>query len=680
METPFFEFIMQTTTKSMDRFTAALHVSRADAAFIGIFLISAAVYWPGLAGGFIFDDLDNIVNNKLLQVKVMDWEGLRQVFFSGFAGPLGRPISMLSFWVNYYLTDLDPFYFKLTNLIIHLLTGCLIFQLAKKILRVYRAHHRHDLAEARIQWIAAISAGLWLLHPINLTAVLYIVQRMTSLAALFTVAGLIFYLHGREKLTASGTGLLWIVVGAFGCGGLAIAAKENGALLPLYMLVLETTLFRFSTYSKKANLKIKLFFIATVALPVLIFILFIYFNPNWLTSAYIYRNFSLLERLMSETRILWLYLRWIVIPDPTQLNLFHDDILISRGLLNPPSTIIAMAGLVAVSVGAFMTRKKAPLFAFAVFWFLAGHSMESSVFPLELAFEHRNYLPMFGPILGLTYGISSYLPAQLKAFQIRPIIAFLTIWMTGTVILLRVDEWRDTRKLTLIAADHSPNSARANYEAGVILATLILRDQKLSLDLYDTAEKYFLRSIKADQNSINGLFSMILLQQSTKKKLSSEIIAELQHRLSESHFTMTIIKPFEKLVDWIIAGAVSLPESTVVSLFEAVLGNPNVPDYAKGILLSHLSAYYFYLNNPQTAASLALAAVEQSPNQPILHLSLADLAIKLGNHSLASKHLMIADQLDKTRVFQPQIKQLNEELAMHGTVAPSLQSTPYHFF
>ena len=147
-------------------------------ALAGLVLIGLVglVYLPGLGGGFAFDDYHTIVDNPSLDIQTLSWDALLDAAMSGVGiGPLARPLAMLSFAANRSVAGLRPEAYKLTNLAIHALNALLIFGLLRSWLP--------RLAPRAPTACAWLIAALWALHPINLTAVLYVVQRMTSLSA-----------------------------------------------------------------------------------------------------------------------------------------------------------------------------------------------------------------------------------------------------------------------------------------------------------------------------------------------------------------------------------------------------------------------------------------------------------------------------------------------------------------
>ncbi|MGZ3236435.1 MAG: hypothetical protein ACXU8A_03575, partial [Burkholderiaceae bacterium] len=384
------------------------------------------VYMPGLNGPFIFDDTPNITKNPAVAINDLSIQSLKQAMFSSSSGMLKRPISMLSFSLNYFVSGFDPYYFKLTNVIIHFAVGLGIFILTILLLDVYRKQVQPALSAAQTYWISLAVAGAWLLHPFNLTSVLYVVQRMTSLSALFMVWGLVMYVWGRMRLQEEKSGLWHILSSFFIFTPLAMLCKENGALLPMLLLIIEATLFKFQNNDPKIRRFIKGIFAFTIVLPALFMIGYIALHPHWLPSMYIGRDFTLSERLMTETRVIWFYIRLILLPSVSQMGLFHDDIVISTGLLQPVSTLFSIVGLLTLLLISFLLRKKAPLVTLGILFFFAGHILESTVIPLEITHEHRNYLAMYGLLLPLFFHLLQ--PVQyISTLTLRRVTAILFI-------------------------------------------------------------------------------------------------------------------------------------------------------------------------------------------------------------------------------------------------------------
>ena len=189
-----------------------------------------AIYQSSLAGSFIFDDFPNIFYNENLQQASFDsLQSLYRAIWSSTAGPLKRPVSMFSFALDHALHGMNPFYFRLTNLLIHALAGIGVFFFARNLLQAPLL--KPGISRRAAFWLALIMATAWLVHPLQLTSVAYIVQRMTSLAGLFMFWGLAAYTHGRLHQLQGQAGLSWVFSAYLLFLPLAALSKENGVLL-----------------------------------------------------------------------------------------------------------------------------------------------------------------------------------------------------------------------------------------------------------------------------------------------------------------------------------------------------------------------------------------------------------------------------------------------------------------
>ena len=421
-------------------------------------VIALAVLAPGLSGGFLLDDYPNLaVLNQVPENPALGQ--LVQLAGTGFAGILGRPLSIFSFLLQHE-TWPEPFGFKLINLLIHLFNGVLLAAVCQLLRKQCESLRFSNQALILIVFI-------WLIHPIQVSTVLYVVQRMTLLASMFILLGILGYLVGR-KLLISGkqrAGLsLMLAAPAIGAA-LGLLSKENGVLIYAYLLVMEFFLLR----SLNDDGLLRRVSLLAVYLPISIgAVAFLAYVPSTF-SGYEQRGFTLTERLLTQGPVLLTYLQSILIPRESLFGLFHDDFPIFNNVLNL-RVIASYALLIAGSVIALQrqSRHKArySLFGFALFWFLAGHSMESSFIPLEIYFEHRNYLPLFGVLLWLVVTLESITLAQ-DGLGRAAVIGFSGL-LVGLIIFttLRLSSaWGDPVSLASSSVEFHPASYRAqnNY-------------------------------------------------------------------------------------------------------------------------------------------------------------------------------------------------------------------------
>ena len=372
----------------------------------GTFLL----YYPGLNGPYILDDHHALVANPALDLEVIEQHGVGPAVTSLGEGFTHRPLSMLSFAINYAVADSkDAFGVKLVNIFLHLAVGASLFALTRRLyprLVHGRASGPPNASETR--FVALFAAAVWLLHPLQVSTALYAVQRMTVLMTLFLVWGLLLYWEGREQmLRGRREGALWALAGLVVAGGLAVLSKPNGALIAVYALVLEATALRFRVHPRFPRWLARTVFTVPVVLTlaVLTRLALAAFNASQGAGSDVEftHDFTLTERVLTESRILWFYLGEIFLPFATDMGIYWAPPNLSTGLWHPPTTLAAVLGLVAALTVAVRGVRcgGVTVIPFLVLWFLTGHLIESTVVPLELVFEHRNYLALYGPALAV---------------------------------------------------------------------------------------------------------------------------------------------------------------------------------------------------------------------------------------------------------------------------------------
>lgn len=432
---------------------------------------TAAVYWHGLSGSWLFDDYPNIVDNQGVQPTHADLASLVSAALSSPASEFKRPLASLTFALNYLAGGLSPFGWKLTNLLIHLLNGLLVFTLARLLTGTA------DADSSSTDVTAALIAAGWMLLPINLTGVLYVVQREESMANLFVLAGLIGYVAARRRMLAQATWPSTIRLGekrwhAFGLCVLSIVlptaigvlAKETAVMLPLYALLVEWALFRFHTPNHaKPDRRIVALFVLVLALPMSIGL--VWLLPHVMDPAiWATREFTLGTRLLSEARIVVGYITATLLPTPQALSFYHDDFHISTGLLAPWTTLASIVTLMALIALAVWLRPRRPLAALGIALFLGCQLLTGTILPLELIYEHRNYFASFGlmlavvPLLAARAGQSMLLPRRVLLGGL------LLLWAGETA--MTAASWSNPLLLAETLAARAPDSPRAQYELG----------------------------------------------------------------------------------------------------------------------------------------------------------------------------------------------------------------------
>jgi protein O-mannosyl-transferase len=593
-------------------------------------LLCLIVYAPGLSGSFVFDDYPNILHNDTITTSSLSGAGLLEAALSGEAGagPLQRPISMLTFAVNYALGGQSPRGYKITNLVIHILNTLLVFWVIFLLVPFVCSQQEHSLEPRTRILIAGATALLWGLHPIQLTSVLYVVQRMTSLAALFTLLGIVAYLIGRIKLIRENRGFGVIVVGTLLFGLLATLSKENGLLLFAYLFVLELTLFRLQTASRRSTGLLSGYFAVVVVMPALLLLAFVVFHPDWLFGGYRLRPFTLPERLFTESRVIWFYLTMLFAPNNAALGLFHDDFLISSGLFSPISTLFAVSGLTILLLAAFAALKPHRIFALAVLWFLTGHVMESTALPLELIHEHRNYLPSLGPLFFLAYLLLKPYPSHSIALALRAGAAVCVIFFASMTTLRAID-WSGSLHHARVEAWHHPGSARAHYELGRLL--IQLHDVKPNISYLDEAKTHMKQAAALDRATELPLFALIHLAYLLDQTPEPELLNTLSAQLAEKPVQPTTISAFHNLIQCASNRVCRLPPNNMLQLFGATLNNPALNGNLKAKMLLQLVAYYLnVLGEREASVEIIKEVVTMFPHDYAYRLAQIKVYLALG--------------------------------------------------
>jgi hypothetical protein len=213
---------------------------------------------------------------------------------------------------------------------------------------------------------------------------------------------------------------------------------------------------------------LRLFYLSTAGAPLFAAVLWLALDPSFFLNTYVTRDFGPIERLFTEARILWFYVYLLAVPRISAFGLFHDDIGISRTLFDPATTFFAVAAIVILIIVAVRQRHRYPIFSLAVIWFFVGHALESGVFGLELAHEHRNYLPSLGFMLLASYGIV-IVAARLTRPAMTVVIVIGLVAILGVTTFARAVNWSDERRLIYHTVENHPRSPSAQYMLGEYL-------------------------------------------------------------------------------------------------------------------------------------------------------------------------------------------------------------------
>jgi len=429
---------------------------------------------------FVFDDVPRIVENSTIRD------------LSNFLSPdkllEPRAIVDFTFALNYRFGKLNVFGYHLVNVLIHILNGFLVYILVSALLK---QGHRGSNASAAlisespdfsIRITSLFTALIFVVHPIQTQAVTYTVQRYASMAAMFYMASVLFYLKARmtkaggrgqgsgiggQKLKSFHLSALSYIALSILCGILAFLSKQNTASLPLVILVVEYLLIDRTWQRWKTKLP---WFVVLFAL----WTLFILYVSGFFSGGFEGRELlSDVSELIKETETVgrWQYLCTQFNVVVIYIRLLFLPVLQNMDYLYPfksgffdSYTPFAFLFLIGIAALGLWHIKKRPMISLAIFWFFITLSVESSIIPIRDAlFEHRLYLPMLGFGLFVSCQLFHYLSdKRFMAF----VLSLAIVVVLGAATYRRNNTWQNEKALWSDVVTKSPDNYRAYYNLG----------------------------------------------------------------------------------------------------------------------------------------------------------------------------------------------------------------------
>jgi hypothetical protein len=416
-------------------------------------LVVLATYFGTLGYPFQLDDQPNISQNQFIQISSLSLGEFKKAAFK--SANHYRPVANISFALNYYFNGLEVRGYHAVNIVIHLLAGIFLFFFVGAIFNVPLIRNKYG--ESGL--IPFFAASIWLAHPLHTQSVTYIVQRMNSMAAMFFIMAMLFYVKARLSPVKTKKILFFSIT--FVSGILAFGTKQNTATLPFFFLLFEW--FFFQDLRMKISPR-QVLWLGAAGL-VFVFTLYVFLGDSplaKLTSGYSGRPFTLAQRLLTQPRVVLHYISLLVFPFPGRLNLDYDFPL-SYTMVSPAVTFFSLMLLaVLLWLGVYFLKTNR-LYSFCIFWFLGNLVIESSVIPLEIIFEHRTYLPSMMTILLFTLLLRHISPSkQVFIASALSLTLLLTFWGYE-----RNKAWRSQITLMLDNYKKSPDKARVNFNLGV---------------------------------------------------------------------------------------------------------------------------------------------------------------------------------------------------------------------
>lgn len=420
-----------------------------------VVLFVIALFLPGLSGGFILDDISNIVVNNVLHIHQLTVDGLLSAALSFRDGHGERALPMLSFALDYWRAgDMDASTFKATNIFIHAITTFVLAIFIRQLLLLAK------WTSQQAAWGALAITLIWAIHPLQVSSVLYVVQRMQTMATLFVLLSLWSYLLMRQAQIAGGRGRIQgIMVIVFWL--LALACKEDTVLLPVYTLLLELIILRFQAAQAVVVRGLKQCYTLIMVVGVLAYFFLIIPRHGCWAEVCGLRDFNSWERLLTQGRVLVMYLGQIILPLPDRLPFIYDNYPVSRGLWQPWTTLPSWLLIIGLITWAWCWRNARPLFTFGVLLFFAGHLISSNIILLEMVFEHRNHFPLIGAVLAISDLVLLVCQRLRLGHKVIAAVFIVVSLLLAASTFYRASIWGDGIRFGKEMAKLSPSSTRA---------------------------------------------------------------------------------------------------------------------------------------------------------------------------------------------------------------------------
>ena len=647
-------------------------------AFAALFLMIVITYSNSLNCSWHFDDFINIVDNPRLHMKEITFDSVKRAICSDRNYPSFpyRPVAGLSFALNYYVGGLKVKGYHLVNIAIHFLSAIFLYLFIYRSLQLktlqcygYKAH-----------FISLLATTLWAINPIQTQAVTYIVQRMASMAGMFYIAGMYFYLRAR---TARDRSLFYLFLAVcFIAFLLSLGSKENAAIFPVSVFLYELLVLQDDPVSflKKSWPTLSVCIGATF----LIGVFYLYYKTgHFFISSADFKNrlFTPGERLLTETRIVVYYLFLIYYPMPNRLCIVKD-FDISTSVFTPFTTFFSIVLIVSLlGLGIILARRR-PFISFAIFFFFINHLIESTIFPLELYFEHRNYIPSMFLFVPVAIAIAKVLEIYRNRISMRVIIegfVILVIVGYGHSTFMRNFTWKTEESLWLDALSKSPNLPRVHHNLGKYYADRGMKDK--GIRHYQAAIRLKRGSARETDHLTYYNLAQIYLADKKYEKAAQLLrkALKIQPRFSDAYNALASIsikkKDFDLAYDLVIKSlrynsvnigaynnlALILMEKRQFEKALRVLKKAYELDEDNFITTVNLGIANKLLGRFRTALKQFRVALRRNPNEFFTKLQVAETYVYMGKPRLARAILeSIVDSMQPEQIRDKLQKEYSE--------------------
>lgn len=613
------------------------------------------VYGNTLFHSFHFDDIPSILEKPWIR----GLDKIPQFIFSF----LSRPLVILSFNINHAISGFNVWSYHAFNILFHLTATCLVYRLARLIEQAFQKNNPE--AGNRGPGIPILSAFVFALHPLSTQSVTYISSRSTILATIFYLAGLILFFKGwlkkneradttpRRKLFFSG---YWLLAGI--CIFLGILSKQTIVTLPVMMFLFHFYFVSGETFPKW--LKKQAAWMALILIPLVCVLSWKHFFGGGIVFAS-QTPFSPASYLLTQTLVVpFEYFRKLLFPFNLSIDV-HFPLISNWSVWANWTGIVTLLAYSVLCIRVSSTRKATGrLIGFGMAWVLITLLPTSSVVPLlDVAVEHRTYLPMVGFSL-LIAGIFKELSHRLEQpasrslvsgnHQVLVVSAILLLVFYSAGVIKRNAVWKNEISLWTDAKKKSPNLVRPYNNLG---------ETYDKLGEYDRAIPEFEAALKLNPNyffALNNLGNIY-----GKKKNYPEAIAHFENALK--------VKADYSPAHYNLARALHLvgkPDSAVQSYREAIRFNPYFEQ-----AFYNLANLLLQRGKPKEAAENFLAFLNMQPDHARARFGLGNAYAVQGKLDLAYREFEQSATLDPKFIF-PHVNLANIEM-QRGNIASAIK-------
>ena len=604
---------MKTDRKKRENKATGKKIGMLPMSILILIIIGFIAYSNSFTVPFHWDDIPQILEREVVHdpanfLEFSSWKKLNQ-----------RPVSQLSFALNYSIGGIQVTGYHLLNLLLHILTAFIVFLLSRLLIGLLDKDDRFD--QRFRDGSSLIVALIFLIHPLQTMAVTYIVQRMTILAALFYVLAVYLYVRGRLKFLTEGNRNKSIVllVLAVLLGILGVYSKQNAATFPAAFLLTELFFIRRTDGSI-----CKKYIIAGLSVLVIGFIAVLLSGALPAETS----NFSRIEYLSAQFGVFYRYLLLVLFPVSQNADYFIrvEPPLFGTAQFIGIFLVTAMAGL-----GVYLFKRN-KLISFGIFWFLLSMSIESGIIPIrDIMMEHRMYLPLFGYGMIITGVIMQYVNYQSRIGLYVATGLVLIIMMVGTFNRNKV--WQSSISLWEDCLDKNPENPRAMNNLGLAIKVNANHapNMQVRTQALNTALQYFSNSIKGDT---------VFVQAHMNRGLTSFELGNYKNALADIAIVVDN-RPKEKYLQYYIEGVALAKQGKLEAAEDKLdLALSLKDDFAqiytwKGLVSAEMNHY-------QTALDSYKRSIELDPSQTILNINIADMHFYLKNYESALKRMKMA--------------------------------------